>query len=190
MGGHDPYSNSKGCAELVASAYRRSFFAGGGTARRHRARGQRDRRRRLVGDRLVPDIVRAFERGESVEIRSPPRSDPGSTFSSRWPVTSPWRSACAAPTARPSPRPGTSARPTRIVGPCPMFSIRSPGTGVGTRAGTAPNVTIHTRRMSSRSTPPRHGRVFIGIAGSGSKDALSWTAEWYREQGRGASAAI
>jgi CDP-glucose 4,6-dehydratase len=44
MGGHDPYSNSKGCAELVTDAFRRSFF---GHAHRHGARRQRDRRRRL-----------------------------------------------------------------------------------------------------------------------------------------------
>ena len=46
MGGHDPYSSSKGAAELVISAYRRSFFE---TGRMHRirSRGQRHRRRRL-----------------------------------------------------------------------------------------------------------------------------------------------
>ncbi|GAB6844500.1 CDP-glucose 4,6-dehydratase [Methylorubrum rhodinum] len=73
MGGHDPYSASKGCAELVTSAYRASFFGEG----RHPARIASARAGNVVGggdwsqDRLVPDIVRAFETAESVEIRAP-----------------------------------------------------------------------------------------------------------------------
>lgn len=76
MGGYDPYSSSKGCAELVISAYRRSFFpvdaiAGGGMALASVQAGN------VIGggdwalDRLVPDLVRAFERGEAPAIRSP-----------------------------------------------------------------------------------------------------------------------
>ena len=73
MGGHDPYSASKGCAELVTSAYRASFFGEG----HHPARIASARAGNVVGggdwsqDRLVPDIVRAFELGDSVEIRAP-----------------------------------------------------------------------------------------------------------------------
>jgi len=71
MGGYDPYSNSKGCAELVVSAYRNSFFTQSGvhvaSARAGNVIGGGD----WSVERLIPDIVRAFERGESVEIRSP-----------------------------------------------------------------------------------------------------------------------
>ncbi|MBN4094681.1 CDP-glucose 4,6-dehydratase [Methylobacterium sp. OT2] len=73
MGGRDPYSNSKGCAELVTSAYRASFFGAGG----HPAKVASARAGNVIGggdwslDRLVPDVVRAFERGEPVEIRAP-----------------------------------------------------------------------------------------------------------------------
>ncbi len=71
MGGYDPYSNSKGCAELVLSAYRSSFLAKAGvhiaSARAGNVIGGGD----WSVDRLIPDIVRAFERGRSVEIRSP-----------------------------------------------------------------------------------------------------------------------
>jgi len=71
MGGHDPYSNSKGCSELVTSAYRRSFFAGGpvavGSARAGNVLGGGD----WAQDRLVPDILRAFERQQPVVIRRP-----------------------------------------------------------------------------------------------------------------------
>jgi CDP-glucose 4,6-dehydratase len=71
MGGHDPYSNSKGCAELVSSAYRRSFLKDAGiavaTARAGNVIGGGD----WALDRLVPDILRALEKQESVLIRNP-----------------------------------------------------------------------------------------------------------------------
>jgi CDP-glucose 4,6-dehydratase len=54
MGGHDPYSSSKGCAELVSAAYRASFFDGRTGRARDRARRQRDRRRRLGGGPARP----------------------------------------------------------------------------------------------------------------------------------------
>jgi CDP-glucose 4,6-dehydratase len=76
LGGHDPYSNSKGCAELVSSAYRRSFFEQGGpalaTARAGNVVGGGD----WATDRLVPDILRAFEQGEPVVIRNPQATRP------------------------------------------------------------------------------------------------------------------
>ncbi len=71
MGGHDPYSNSKGCAELVTSAYRKSFFKQQGIAHASARAGN------VIGggdwalDRLVPDILRAFERNQAVVIRNP-----------------------------------------------------------------------------------------------------------------------
>ena len=73
MGGRDPYSNSKGCAELVTSAYRASFFGAGG----HGARIASARAGNVIGggdwsvDRLIPDIVRSFARGVPAEIRAP-----------------------------------------------------------------------------------------------------------------------
>lgn len=71
MGGYDPYSNSKGCSELVTSAYRRSFFQNTDTALASARAGN------VIGggdwalDRLVPDILRAFERQKPVIIRNP-----------------------------------------------------------------------------------------------------------------------
>jgi len=72
MGGHDPYSSSKGCAELVTSAYRRSFFAMPDTASVASARAGN-----VIGggdwarDRLIPDILRAIQAGVPVEVRNP-----------------------------------------------------------------------------------------------------------------------
>lgn len=74
MGGHDPYSNSKGCAELVTASYRASFFSDDAARRCRIATG---RAGNVIGggdwsqDRLVPDIVRGFAASRSVEIRNP-----------------------------------------------------------------------------------------------------------------------
>lgn len=71
MGGHDPYSSSKACAELVSSAYRNSFLHNGGialaTARAGNVIGGGD----WAKDRIVPDAMRAFMDNESLLIRNP-----------------------------------------------------------------------------------------------------------------------
>jgi CDP-glucose 4,6-dehydratase len=76
MGGHDPYSSSKGCAELVSNAWRRSFFEQGGpalaTVRAGNVIGGGD----WATDRLVPDILRAFEKSEPAVIRNPHSTRP------------------------------------------------------------------------------------------------------------------
>jgi len=76
MGGRDPYSNSKGCAELVTTAYRESFFSPAaidrhgvalGSARAGNAIGGGD----WTANQLIPDLVRAFLAGKPCLIRSP-----------------------------------------------------------------------------------------------------------------------
>jgi CDP-glucose 4,6-dehydratase len=72
MGGHDPYASSKGCAELVTSAYRNSFFSDPAGPQVASARAGN-----VIGggdwgaDRLVPDIMRAALAGEPVRVRNP-----------------------------------------------------------------------------------------------------------------------
>ena len=72
MGGYDPYSSSKGCAELVTAAYRRSFFSSEGSASLASARAGN-----VIGggdwaeDRLIPDVLRAFDKSEPVILRNP-----------------------------------------------------------------------------------------------------------------------
>ena len=76
MGGYDPYSSSKGCAELVTAAYRNSYFNAKSQAQNQLALASA-RAGNVIGggdwteDRLVPDILRAFSRGEPVMIRNP-----------------------------------------------------------------------------------------------------------------------
>ena len=71
MGGHDPYSASKGAAELIAAAFRRSFFSQGScrlaSVRAGNVIGGGD----WAEDRLAPDFFRALERGAPMTIRSP-----------------------------------------------------------------------------------------------------------------------
>jgi CDP-glucose 4,6-dehydratase len=76
MGGHDPYSNSKGCAELVSAAYRSSFFNSNNYGQ-HGVALATVRAGNVIGggdwaqDRLIPDILAAFEQGKVVNIRNP-----------------------------------------------------------------------------------------------------------------------
>jgi CDP-glucose 4,6-dehydratase len=76
MGGFDPYSNSKGCAELVSAAYRSSFFNADNYAQ-HGIAIATVRAGNVIGggdwaqDRLIPDILSAFEQGRKVDIRNP-----------------------------------------------------------------------------------------------------------------------
>ena len=76
MGGHDPYSSSKGCSELVAAAYRASYFprervSAGGTALATVRAGNVIGGGDWAADRLIPDLVRAFEADTPPVIRSP-----------------------------------------------------------------------------------------------------------------------
>ncbi|MBF0559538.1 MAG: CDP-glucose 4,6-dehydratase [Nitrospirae bacterium] len=78
MGGYDPYSASKGCAELVTNSYRRSFFGVAqpslllASARAGNVIGGGD----WADDRLIPDIMRAVSRDEKVVIRNPKSTRP------------------------------------------------------------------------------------------------------------------
>lgn len=77
LGGSDPYSSSKACAELAIASYRHSFFAAPGAPRILSVRAGN-----VIGggdwgkDRLVPDLVRAFRDGERARIRYPDATRP------------------------------------------------------------------------------------------------------------------
>jgi CDP-glucose 4,6-dehydratase len=72
MGGYDPYSSSKGAAELVIAAYRRSYFSAAGSP----VRLASGRAGNVIGggdwavDRIVPDCIRSLQRGESIPVRN------------------------------------------------------------------------------------------------------------------------
>ncbi len=76
LGGLDPYSSSKACAELITSAFRNSFFASAKNGGPH-AHLASARAGNVIGggdwapDRLIPDVIRAFSKNEPVKIRNP-----------------------------------------------------------------------------------------------------------------------
>ena len=76
LNGYDPYSNSKSCSELVTSSYKQSFFANGkvaiSTARAGNVIGGGD----FAADRIIPDCVRAAEKGETIVVRNPNSTRP------------------------------------------------------------------------------------------------------------------
>ncbi|WP_299098151.1 CDP-glucose 4,6-dehydratase [uncultured Winogradskyella sp.] len=71
MGGYDPYSASKGCAEIITTSYQKSFFNGNekllASGRAGNVIGGGD----WSADRLIPDIIKSAEKGTEVEIRNP-----------------------------------------------------------------------------------------------------------------------
>jgi CDP-glucose 4,6-dehydratase len=71
VGGHDPYSSSKACVEILTASWRRSYFERNqvavATARAGNVIGGGD----WATDRLVPDFLQALDRGETLQIRSP-----------------------------------------------------------------------------------------------------------------------
>lgn len=76
LDGFDPYSNSKSCSELVTHSYKNSFFADGhvaiSTARAGNVIGGGD----FANDRIIPDCVRAAEKGEPIIVRNPHSTRP------------------------------------------------------------------------------------------------------------------
>lgn len=77
LGGHDPYSASKAAAEIVFSAYARSYFSarpqlGAATTRAGNVIGGGD----WAADRIIPDCIRAIEQGKTVQLRNPQATRP------------------------------------------------------------------------------------------------------------------
>ena len=113
LGGDDPYSASKGCAEIIAHSYFKSFFKDGpacATVRAGNVIGGGD----WAADRIVPDCARAWAAGQAVQIRSPWPPAPGSWCWSPCPAICGWapsRWARARGPSRPAARPTTSALP-------------------------------------------------------------------------------
>lgn len=76
FGGHDPYSSSKGCAEILISSYRKSYFDPK-EFQRHGKAVASVRAGNVIGggdwseDRIIPDCIRSLERNEEIKIRNP-----------------------------------------------------------------------------------------------------------------------
>ncbi len=160
MGGHDPYSNSKGCAELVTDAYRRSFFSDPDGPRVASARAGN-----VIGggdwaeDRLVPDLMRAALTGEPLRVRNPEAIRPWQHVLN--PLSGYLRLAQALwESARPCV--GMELRPSRRGCPAGRLDRGAPVRAVGgrfacqPRPGPAPaRGALPEARLLARARPPR-----------------------------------
>ena len=176
MGGSDPYSSSKGCAELVASAYRKSFLGAGNLVcvRAGNVIGGGD----WSADRLVPDCVRAFSRNEPVVLRNPNSLRPWQHVLE--PLTG-YRMAAEALLA------GNSVEPAYNFGPS-MEQTQSVGEVVravarcwGPSAISSNDTQISAPESKMLALDSTLARASLGWTPRLSlEESVSWTVEWYK----------
>src|ERR1700678_2505369 len=177
LGGHDPYSNSKACAELVAARFRDSFFADGpplAPARAGNVIGGGD----WSEDRLIPDCVRALQAGQAVNLRYPDAVRPWQH------VLEPLsgyltlaQALVAAPKSTPravnfGPDPASFCTVREVVD---AFGTRFAGKPGWVRDSTPQPAEAHALTLSSELAEHVLGwHPRLGI-----RESLSWTADWY-----------
>jgi CDP-glucose 4,6-dehydratase len=184
LGGHDPYSNSKACAELVTAAFRSSYFRADNSAH-HLVAVASARAGNVIGggdwtrDQLVPDLIRAFVAGQPCLIRNPCAirpwqfvleplrgylmlaerlsEDPG-LFASAWNF-------------------GPSEEDAKPVSWIADKLVRSWGSGTSWRhdARTHAPETRHLRLDTSKTRASLGWHPVLPL-----ERALAWTAEWYQ----------
>lgn len=189
MGGDDPYSNSKGCAELVTGAYRQSYFPPAALARHGVALASARAGNAIGGgdwtpDQLIPDLVRAFTAGQACRIRSPRAIRPWQF------VLEPLRGYLLL--AEHLTRDGASFASGWNFGPAdgdaqPVSWIADRlVAGWGDRAAWTQDTAVHpaeaaTLRLDASKAAACLGwRPVLPLA-----EALDWIVEWYRGWGRG-----
>ncbi len=183
LGGHDPYSNSKACAELVTACFRDSFYGNGPPIASVRAGN-------VIGggdwsvDRLIPDCVRALQAGTAVMLRYPDAVRPWQH------VLDPLSGYLAVAQALVE-TPATAPRAVNF-GPDPAsfcsvrqvvdaFSARFAGKPGWQRDGSAHPTEAQALTLSSALAE----RALGWRPGLGIEDTLSWTADWYRAHAAG-----
>ncbi|GGF49371.1 CDP-glucose 4,6-dehydratase [Azorhizobium oxalatiphilum] len=185
LGGKDPYSNSKACAELVTQSYRDSFF------RDHGAKIATARAGNVIGggdwslDRLVPDFVRALGKGEPVRLRYPDSVRPWQHVLE---PLSGYLTLAQALVERPD------AAPKAVnFGPDPesFASVAQVADGLGVAFGmeTAwlPSGGVHPPEASALLLSSARAAETLGWTPRLAMDTtISWTADWYRAHRAGA----
>ncbi len=177
LGGHDPYSSSKACAELLTSSFRDSFFSGGpplATVRAGNVIGGGD----WSPDRLIPDCLRALAAGKPVSLRYPESVRPwqyvleplGGYLALAQALV---RAPAEAPRAVNFGPDAASFCTVREV--VDAFSRRFGGKPGWERDSSAHPAEAHALTLSSALAERALGwRPRLGIA-----ESLAWTAEWY-----------
>jgi CDP-glucose 4,6-dehydratase len=183
LGGHDPYSNSKACAELLTGSFRDSFFGDGApiaTARAGNVIGGGD----WSQDRLIPDCVRALKAGGPVSLRYPEAIRPWQHVLE--PLSGYLALAQAlvqAPAATPravnfGPNPSSFCTVREVV---EHFSAKFSGRpgwqrDPGTHPEEAGALTLSS--VLAENSLDWHPRLAMG-------ESLAWTADWYRAHAAG-----
>ncbi len=183
LGGRDPYSSSKACAELVSGSFRDSFFQSGppvATARAGNVIGGGD----WSSDRLIPDCVRALEEGAPVSLRYPEAVRPWQQ------VLEPLagyltlaRALVERPEATPravnfGPDPSSFCTVREVVD---AFSAR-----FGGKPGWRRDPAVHAHEAPVLSLSSSLARRSLGWHPTLDVEAsLAWTADWYRAHAAG-----
>ncbi|HMA00069.1 MAG TPA: CDP-glucose 4,6-dehydratase [Steroidobacteraceae bacterium] len=183
LGGHDPYSNSKACAELVTGSFRDSFFVDGppvASARAGNVIGGGD----WSPDRLIPDCVRALKTGRPVTLRYPDAVRPwqhvleplsGYLAMARALVETPKTAPRA---VNFGPDPASFCRVREVVD---AFSARFDGKpGWERDAGAHPAEAAALTLSSKLAERSLRWRPILCL-----EESLSWTADWYRAHAMG-----
>lgn len=185
LGGHDPYGASKACAELVAQSFRRSFGDRPGappiaTARAGNVIGGGDR----SVDRIVPDIVAAWERGEALRLRHPRAVRPwqhvleplaGYLILAEALVA---RRRAAPPAVNFAPDPGASRSVAELVEAFGRAFGHSQGWVA--QAGEHPHEAGLLTLSAERAERLLGWRPLLGF-----DETVAWTAAWYRAEREG-----
>jgi CDP-glucose 4,6-dehydratase len=183
LGGHDPYSNSKACAELLTDSFRSSFFNQGpplASARAGNVIGGGD----WSVDRLIPDCVRALDAGKPVTLRYPEAVRPWQHVLE--PLSGYLALAYAlvhAPDTAPravnfGPNPDSVCSVSEVVD---AFSARFGGKPGWERDASSHPVEARALALSSTlAERSLHWRPRLGL-----QESLSWTADWYRAIAKG-----
>ena len=184
LGGHDPYSSSKASAEIATESWRSSFFAASGvaiaTARAGNVIGGGD----WAAERLIPDCVRAFTAGRSVELRNPG-------------AVRPWQHVL-------EPLAGYLTLAERLVTTPADFSeawnfgpdetdaqsvertVATFAAGWGKAAKWKVATDPHPHEAMTLRLDASKARTRLGWRPRlGFKDAIAWTADWYRRWANG-----
>ena len=185
LGGNDPYSASKACAEIVAASFRESYSTSGvaiATARAGNVVGGGD----WAKDRLIPDLLRAFDQGTPATIRQPG-------------AVRPWQhvldplagyltlaaALCEAPAKFGAAwNFGPPAAHEIAVAALADIAVRAWGRGAAWHAsnGTFPRESPALRLDSSKAARELGWHAVVPL-----EPALRWTIEWHRERESGAN---
>jgi CDP-glucose 4,6-dehydratase len=184
LGGHDPYSASKACAEVATAAYAKSFFTPIGvrlaTARAGNVVGGGD----WSPDRLVPDVWRALHRGEPLELRFPEATRPWQhvldsvsgylTYLER--LAAPALGIALAMNFGPA-----SVETFTVAAVAEMIAASFPGSRGWVRA-----LGDHVKEAQALALDPSRAATELGWRTRlSAAESLAWTADWYRDYDAG-----